>query len=40
MKPRVNVGLALIFSALAAIVAFTISGNARLEVEVDELLRE
>ena len=40
MKPRVIVGLALIFGALIAIVAFTISGNASLEVKVDELLRQ
>lgn len=40
MKPRVIVGMALIFGALIAIVAFTISGNASLEVKVDELLRQ
>lgn len=40
MKPRVIVGLALIVGSLIAIVAFTISGNASLEVKVDELLRQ
>ncbi|MBX7214037.1 MAG: cytochrome c maturation protein CcmE [Thermoflexales bacterium] len=40
MKPRVFIGIALIFGALIAVIAFTLAGNASLEVKVDELLHQ